>query len=447
MKLNPPVGQSLVFLLSVAELTVIGQTFGRDSRNSASPSPAPDALSLHQLVAIVLENNPAIEAARAKWRSARERIPQAAAWDDPKVTGGTVFGRFVSIPANSFTDQTLSVEQMIPVSGKNRSKERMATAEALGTFEEARRRSLDIIARAKSEYYQLRSVYARLDLNKADEDSLVQSVDSTRARFEEGKQGQASVLLVENERQKVIEARKDLELELKEAQSSINILMNRDPSIPVRVVSDDSMDSLPASPERLRTVILTNRPEIRAAQAKLAAANARLQLAKRDWIPDPTVSFGAERYNGASQTLSQVGGGVSFSLPWFNGRKYRAQEDEARSEVSAAQDELTSEQTQALGLLRTELDKIETLHHHLELYGDNLLPTARQTVASFLADYQTDKGDLLTLLSAQRNLFDLEAMYVRDRADLETALAELQALTGLEEKASTTTRSMEQRAK
>jgi len=445
MNYHTPFGQSLIFLISLAELTLTGQTSGRDTRNVRTPGT--DALSLSQLVAIVVANNPTIQAAQAKWRSARERIPQAAAWDDPKVTGGTVFGRFVSIPANSFTDQALSVEQMIPVSGKNRSKERMATADALATFEEARRRSLDVVVKAKSEYYRLKSVYARLDLNRADEESLVQSVDSTRARFEAGKQAEATVLLAENERQKIVEQRKDLELELKQAESSLNVLMNRDPFIPVRVVSDDSMDALPGSPARLRAVTLTNRPEIRAAEAKLTAANARLELAKRDWIPDPTVSFEAERYNGAAQTLSQVGGGVSISLPWLNGKKYRAEEEEARSEASAAQDELTSEQTQALGLLRNQLDKIETLHHHLDLYRDNLLPTARETVASLLADYQSDKGDLLTLLSAQRNLFDLETMYARDRADFETALAELQALAGLEPAMWATTSNSERQSK
>jgi hypothetical protein len=65
--------------------------------------------------------------------------------------------------------------------------------------------------------------------------------------------------------------------------------------------------------------------------------------------------------------------------------------------LSAAESDFVSAQTESLGLLRNELVKIETLHHHLELYGDNLLPTARQTVASYQADYETDKATLLVL--------------------------------------------------
>jgi outer membrane protein TolC len=171
---------------------------------------------------------------------------------------------------------------------------------------------------------------------------------------------------------------------------------------------------------------------VREAQTKVTAAKAKLELAKREWIPDPTVSLEAERYNAASQFVSQVGGGVSINIPWLNGRKYRAEEREAQGELSAAESDFVSAQTESLGLLRNQLEKIETLHHHLELYGDNLLPTARQTVASYQADYETDKATLLVLLSSQRNLRDLETMYNQDLTDYRVALAELESLVGLD---------------
>jgi Outer membrane efflux protein len=100
----------------------------------------------------------------------------------------------------------------------------------------------------------------------------------------------------------------------------------------------------------------------------------------------------AERYNAASQFVSQVGGGVSINVPWLNGKKYRAEEREAQSELRAAESDFISAQTQSLGLLRNQLEKIETLHHHLELYSDNLLPTARQTVNSYQTDYEGDQS-------------------------------------------------------
>ena len=431
--------QILLVLLAVS--TLIGQTHGREGRKAMNPPEGSSNLSLSQVIASVLAHNPMIQSAQAKWFAAKERIPQAAAWEDLRIGTNIVFGRFVSVPANAFTDQIVSIEQMIPLSGKNRSKERVAAAEALGAFEEARRQELDVIAKAKASYYQISNFYQLLDINHADESSLVQSVDNTRAKFEVGTQGQADLLLAENERQKIIEARRDIEQKLSDQESALNVLMNRDPFAPLGhpVVNGDN--SLPAPPERLRQLVLANRPEVREAQTKVTAARAKLELAKREWIPDPTVSLEAERYNAASQFVSQVGGGVSINIPWLNGKKYRAEEREAQGELSAAESDFVSAQTESLGLLRNQLEKIETLHHHLELYRDNLLPTARQTVTSYQTDYEADKATLLVLLSSQRNLRELETMYYQDLTDYRVALAELESLVGLDLRTSSLSKS------
>jgi len=428
-----------IFPVLLAVSALIGNADGREARK-ATKTPG-ELTSLSQVIAVVLEHNPMIQSARAKWLAARERIPQAGAWEDLKVGADIVLGRFVSVPANAFTDQMLSIEQMIPLSGKNRSKERAAAAEALGTYEEARRQELDIVAKAKSSYYQIANLYQLLDINKADEASLIQSRDATRTKFEVGTQTQADLLLADNERQKIIEARRDLEQKLSDEESTLNVLMNRDPFAPLGRPTDNEESSLPAPAARLRQLVLTNRPEVREAQAKVTVAKAKLELAKREWFPDPTVSLEAERYNAASQFVSQVAGGVSINIPWLNGKKYRAEEREAQNELNAAVSEVLGTQTEALGLLRNQLEKIETLHHHIELYRDNLLPTARQTVASYQADYETDKATLLNLLSSQRSLRELETMYYQDLSDYRVALAELESLVGLNPNLSGTERS------
>ncbi len=425
-----------LFLALFAALALIGETHGREGRKARNSPEAANSFSLSQVMASVLARNPTIKSAQAKWLAAKERIPQAAAWGDLKVGTDIVFGRFVNVPANAFTDQLVSVEQMIPLSGKNRSRERAAVAEALGVFEEARRQELDVIAKAKASFYQISNLYQLLDINRADEASLVHSVESIRTKFEVGTQGQADLLLVENERQKIIEARRDIEQKLSDQESTLNVLMNRDPFAPLirPVVSEDA--SLPAPPERLRQLVLANRPEVRKSQTRVTVARAKLELAKREWIPDPTVSLEAQRYNGASQLVSQIGGGVSINVPWLNGKKYRAAEREAQGELTAAESDFVSAQTESMGLLRNQLEKIETLHHHLELYSGSLLPTARQTVASYQTDYESDKATLLVLLAAQRNLRELETMYYQDLTDYRVALAELESLVGLEAKIS-----------
>ena len=90
-----------------------------------------ESTSLDQLVQRALARNPNIQAAKAKWEAALRRITEAGAWEDPKLSFNTLLGRFVAISPNGFTDQSVTLEQAIQLSGQNRTRERIAMAEAV----------------------------------------------------------------------------------------------------------------------------------------------------------------------------------------------------------------------------------------------------------------------------------------------------------------------------
>ena len=414
-------------------LCLFSLTFLAFAETPKSPGgSAPPALSLGAVTRAVLADNPSIKEARAKWEAMRARVPQAAAWDDLRVGGKARVGRFVEVARDSFTDQSLSVEQMIPLSGRNKSRARIAAAEALAALEETRRREFDVLAKARVAYFRLAAAYALIELNRADETSLVQTVETARAQFAVGGQTQSEVLLAENEATRLAETRRDLERDLSDAETQLKVLMHRDPFAPLGRPASAAPDGMPMSAERLRALLLGHRPEILAADAGVVAAQAKLELAKREWIPDPALSVEAQRYNGAAQVASEVSVGVSFNVPWLNGKKYRAEEKEAASGVEAAQHAQEAARSEALGLLRDQLEKIATAHHHRELFRDRLIPTARQALETSRAGYETGKTGLAGLLAAQRGLRELEAMARRHQADHETALAELEAIVGAE---------------
>jgi outer membrane protein TolC len=217
-----------------------------------------------------------------------------------------------------------------------------------------------------------------------------------------------------------------------EAEAQLKVLLNRDPFGPLPALAPVAVRAeVPAEPT-LRAKLLANRPEIREAQAQLAAARARAELARREWIPDPTVSLQADHYNGSSQLASEVSGGISISLPWLNAGKYRAGERQARAQTANATALLQSAQAEGLGKLRSQLEAVAALHHHLELYEGQLLPSARQTAAAYQADYETAKAGLAEVLSAGRNARALEARHQADVAGHRSALADLEALVGAE---------------
>src|SRR5438093_13469434 len=112
------------------------------------------------------------------------------------------------------------------------------------------------------------------------------------------------------------------------------------------------------------------------AQNRVEAERFRVELAKRQWFPDPTLDVQAQRYNEAGQAVSELDVGVSIGLPFLNPRKYSATVTEARRNFESAQHELQATRTETLGLVRDQPKKNQTAAHHSDRYSPKILQRA-----------------------------------------------------------------------
>jgi outer membrane protein TolC len=387
-------------------------------------------ISLHEVTSAVLINNPAIQQSLRKWGAAKARVTQEAAWDDLRVGGSSRAARFVDVAPNAFTDQIASVEQIIPLTGKNLVRARIAAADAVGAFEQARREQLDVLAKARASYFRLINAHAQLELNRKNLVSLRQIAEVSRSRYEVGKANAAEPLAGEVEASKLLESEQDILRNISSEQSQLNVLMNRDAFAPLGQPEETQIKSLHISMEQSRELAVANRPEIKIAQAKIDMENSRLGLARRNWIPDPAIKVEAQRYNDSRQAASEVDAGVSFTVPWVNPGKYSAAVREAKENLAAAQQGYDRTNAESLGLLRDALEKVHTTKHHVDLFREKLVPQARQAFEANQFAYETGKASFLEWITAQRNLRDLEAMSQQHIADYHAALAELEAVIG-----------------
>ena len=390
-------------------------------------------LALDEVTNVVLVNNPAIKAAQEKWQAMKARVPLAAAWEDLRAQARSRVARYISIPPNSFTDQNFMLQQEVPISGKNLSRARAATAEAGAAFEDFRRTQLDVLSRARAAFHRLANEYAQLEVNQRNVDLLNQFAETNRQRYEVGNASQADVLTAQTDAAKLLEAQSDIFRRISDAQSQLNVLMNRPAQSPLAQPSQIPFQSPHFSLEVLQAVALSERPEMQRAQNRVEAERFRVQLANRQWFPDPTLDVQAQRYNEAGQAVSELDVGVSISLPFLNPRKYSATVIEARRNFESAQHELEATRAETLGLVRDQLKKIETAAHHYELYSDKILPLARQAVQSNRVAYETSSANFLELITAQRVLQDVESAHVNHLADYQVAVAELDAIVGIED--------------
>ncbi|MEY2530659.1 MAG: outer membrane protein heavy metal efflux system, partial [Verrucomicrobiota bacterium] len=226
-------------------------------------------ISLREVTSEVLANNPAIQQALRKWNAAKARVTQEAAWDDLRVGGTSRAARFVDVAPNAFTDQMVSVEQSIPITGKNLLRARVATADAVAAFEQARRDQLDVLAKTRASYFRLVNAYKQLDLNRKNLVSLRQIAEVNRSRYEVGKANAAEPLAGEVEASKLLESEQDILRNISAEQSQLNVLMNRDAFRPLGQPDETQTNLFVVSMESARTLMLTNRPEIKIAQAEM----------------------------------------------------------------------------------------------------------------------------------------------------------------------------------
>ena len=409
-------------------LTLISTARAGETGNGESLSRAP--ASQRELISIVLRDNPALKAARAKWEAMKARVPQAKAWEDLRAGADFRVERSVNIPPNSFMDQTTMLEQEVPVTGKNLSRARAATAEARATFEDFRRTELDVVMRARIAYARLANGYSQLDVNRRNSELLEQFVQISRSRYEAGTATQADVLTAQTDAAKLLEARAQIEREVSDSQSALNVLMNRSAQAHLDLPASLVFTRQALSLQKLQALALVQRPELQRAQDRIDTERFRLELANRQWFPDPALNVKTQRYNDAAQGVSEVDVGVSFPLPFLNWKKSGAGVLEARKSLENAQHEFDATRTETFGLVRDQLKKIQTSATQYELYQSDILPVARQTVEASRAAYEASTGGFLELITARRTLQDAESAALNHLADHEVAIAELDAIIG-----------------
>lgn len=199
--------------------------------------------------------------------------PQAAAWEDPMA--GVDVERFGTTRFDTW-DAEWMLSQKIPLAGKNRSRARAANAEALATLEEFRRQQLDVVAKVRAAYFRLFNAAEQIEVNRRNDALLGQFLEISRAKYAVGTQTQSSVLIAETDLIRLQEDRRNLERDLSDAQSQLNVLMNRRARAALPAPDDVSLRRHSFDTRQLEALVLSNRPELQRAENRIAAEQQRL---------------------------------------------------------------------------------------------------------------------------------------------------------------------------
>jgi len=398
--------------------------FSLASSCSGGLRPSPSSESYIQ---IALSNNPNIKAARAKWEAMKKRVPQEKAWDD--LMAGVDLQRTNTTRLDKVTDAEYMLSQALPISGKNLSRGRAAMAEALGAYEELRRTELDVVNRVQGAYYRLAGAYGQLEITKSNQALLKDLSEISRRKNEVGTAMQSDVLLAQTELARLSENVAMIQRDISDQESQLNVLMNHPANAPIATPSPLEFKSPAKSQSESLAIAEKLRPEILIALRQTEASKARLQLARRQWIPDPQLQIKARQFSGTSG-IQEYDTGVFMSIPWANPVKYTAGVQEANGTLASSQHQLEAARVEVAGMVRDQFKKIETFASNYRLFHDQIMPTAQLAVKSTRAGYETDKNTFLELITAQRSMQEIESSALTQLVEHQAAIAELEALIG-----------------
>jgi NodT family efflux transporter outer membrane factor (OMF) lipoprotein len=393
------------------------------------------------LTALVQEaqrNNPDIRAAAANLEASRALVRQARAPLFPQVSGVFNVDRTDSPQPLSLDDPlyTLSGQAQWEVDlwGRVRAGRNAAYASAQAVEADFRFAQYALAQGVASAYFT--GVEAREQIGVAQRTvaALAEIDRIVRVRYREGFASRQDTATAASDLGTARDSLAQAQAGGRSARRALEVLLGRYPANRVEIV--DELPETPAAPPAgLPSDLLERRPDVIAAERRVAAAFASLDQTKAAQLP--VVSLTASG-GGSSTDLFDVlnGGNLFWSIvgnvlqPIFDGGLRGAQVDEADANRRAAIAAYASTALAALGEVEENLDQVQVLAAREAILEE----AAEQSSTSYiLAQLQYAEGEiaLIDVLNIQQRLFAAERSLVSiRRARIEQWIALNLALGG-----------------
>jgi len=386
-------------------------------------------LSVEALVEQVLAQNPSLPQMIAAWEAARARYPQVTSLDDPSF-GVTVAPASIGSSAVEF-GYRLEVSQHYPFPGKLRLRGQNALAEASAAGNEVEDTRLQLIEAARAAFYDYYLLNRAIAVNQRRLELLNRSRKTAETLYRTGKVEQQDVFQTDVEIGRQRERDVILEQQRQVAVAHLNTLMHLPPDLPLPPPPKELTlgEELPDA-TTLRAAAYARRPDLRALENRIAAEQASLDLAQREYYPDFDVmaAYDTIMGNGPMRDLApQIA--VRANLPVRYARRAGAV-SEAQARIAQRRAELARLGDQANYEVQQAYAQVRESERVVRLYEKEVLPAAESNVKAAATAYGATKIPLLSLIEAQRNVTGLQDRYYEAVADYFRRLAALERAVG-----------------
>lgn len=400
-----------------------------------------ELLTLDSAVAGVVRDNPSLAEMKARSHAMAAIPSQVGTLPDP-----TVSFNALNLPTDTFatgqepmTQLQLGISQAIPFPGKLGLESEAAEYEveaALNNVDETR---LRLIRDVKITWWQLFYLDRALEIVRANQELLRQFVEIAQTKYMVGQGLQQDVLLAQLELSRLLDQEIQLNGTRRNETARINALLDRPANRRVQLpqnVDKQLADILPDA--QLYEIADASRPLLARQRSGIKAAEARVDLAKKDYYPDFKLGafYGFRRGGNPRPRIGSKADFLSLKLsmnvPLFLDAKQAKAVDQRIAERLQHKYALQDEWSKVRAQISTALADYEQAKKQFVLFKTGIIPQARQTVSSMLAGYQVNKVDFLNLVRSQITLFNYETRYWKALSEAKQSLAKLIAAVGEE---------------
>lgn len=394
---------------------------------TAPAFPGVPVLAVEGVIEKVLDQNPSLAQMTAAWEAAAARYPQVVSLDDPLV-GATVGPASIGAREVDFAYR-LEASQKLPFPGKRALRGQVALAEAEAAGGEADDMRLQLIEAARTAFFDYYLAHRAQEVNEESLRLLGTYRQTALDRIKANQATQQDVLQTEVEMGRQRERGLALERLRRVAVARINTLMHLAPDAPlppppklVQVTGE-----LP-DVAQLRHEAVARRPDLRALARQIAAEEANLKLALREYCPDFEVTAAYDAFWQTPERDLRPQLGLRLNLPVRKERRAAAVA-EAQARIAQRRAQLERQTDAALYEIQQAFEQARESLLSYRLYDKDILPTARRNVEAAQTALASNRIPFLSLIEAQRSYVNLlershevSADYFRRRAALDRAI-------------------------
>ena len=400
---------------------------------------AVEVLSVEKAVAEALAANPSLAAIEARAEALAAIPDQAGALPDPRLSI-----KMVNLPLDTFsftqegmTQFQVGISQMLPYPGKLALRSQAASQEARAAESEVEERRLQLVRDIKTVWWNLFYLDRALEVVARNQALLEQFVNVAETRYQVGQGLQQDILLAQLELSRLNDNTIRI-LNMQENEvARLNLLLDRPAAAAVQLPASVD-EKLPAlmSVEALQQRAKAAHPRLAAQTERLGAARSRVDLAKKDYAPDFNVGavYGLrDGSNPDGSSRADLGSIVfSMNLPLYTGRKQDRAVDQRQAEWMQQRYQLQDLHNQVASKVQQAITDYKRAGEQAQLFQQEIIPQANQTVDAMLAGYQVGKVDFLDLVRSQTTLYNYETEYWKALSSANQARARLVAAVGEE---------------